>query len=191
MCSRIQELTSFVFNVAFVPMRVEIDKVNKVFENDMQNLAIQGENYQYIILSICVGLVVLSEAVIIPFFSWTIKEKSRVIAIFSDIEIDEVKQVIESQKLDTRKIVFKRSWINDSGGHQNIFWDKVIEAHHLPSNLPKEKEPSSKITAYKKEKSPKKNELVEEEEKNNEQDLEITKHIQEDAKKRKGKFKCY
>lgn len=112
-------------------MRDEYNIVNGVIKEEIQNLANQGELYQYMITSVCIGLVIFAEAIIIPFFSSTIKKKSLVIAIFADIEMGEIKQVMESQKLDLKKIIFKKKWISQAEGNYNYFWEKVADAHQI------------------------------------------------------------
>ena len=87
------------------------------------------------------------------------------IAIFSDIEIDEVKEIIETQIVDLRKIIFKRSWINESEGNFNIFWDKVIKAHKVLKE--KVKKPEGFSDVVKKVES-----KTDEEENKKEEDLE-------------------
>lgn len=151
--------------MSFVSMRDELDKVNVIFEQDVGNLAVEGATNEYMIISICIGLVILAEAIIIPFFSRAIQEKSRVIAIFADIEIDEIKEIIETQIVDLRKIKFKKSWITESEGNFNVFWDKVIKAHKVLKE--KVKKPEGFSDVVKKVES-----KTDEEENKKEEDLE-------------------
>ena len=104
------------------------DSINQVFEADILSLASSGLNSQYILISICTALVVISTAIIFPILNWIIKDKSLVIAIFSDVERIEVNKVIENTKrLNINNLDYKKKWIKKSNGQQDYFWNKILK----------------------------------------------------------------
>lgn len=93
----------------------------------MFSLASDSSNSQYILISVCTGLVIAFTIIIFPILNYIIKDKSYVIAIFSDMDIDEVKKVIEdTRKLNLVNLNYKKKWIKKSNGQQDYFWRKLI-----------------------------------------------------------------
>ncbi len=111
-------------------MREKQDSVVNRFENELRTLATEGEIAQYIITGICTGLVLCSLAAIMPVFNWVIKDKSYVLAIFSDIERTEIQKVIEEcHKMDLRTVKYKSEWVERYENNQNAFWNKLMSEH--------------------------------------------------------------
>lgn len=106
------------------------------FQEDLQQMATDGENLQYIVISICTALVLISTLIILPFFTCVLRDKSSVISIFSDIEMEEVNETIESIKnFDIKTIKFKKKWIDKCEGKQEEFWNIIIRKHKKIKSL--------------------------------------------------------
>jgi len=127
MCQRIKMLNDFLTNIILNAMRIRQDNVNVIMENELHNLAVNGENTQYIIIGICIGLVIVFLIAMIPVFTWVIRNKSYVLSIFSDIEIEEIQEVIDGCKiLDIKKIKYRKKWITKFEAKPSQFWNKLI-----------------------------------------------------------------
>jgi len=128
-CKRIELLTDLTYEILFNAMRTHQYKVKKEMDADLFRLATQGEYIQYIINGICAGLVIISLILIVPVFSWVIKDKSYVLAIFSDIEIDELEQIIkECKSLDLKALRYKKKWVTKYENRPAEFWNKVTKS---------------------------------------------------------------
>ncbi len=127
MCDYIFQMIDYSFQIAFTAMRDKQDEIAARLEKELQSLATDDEIVQFIIVGICVGLVALSSMVIVPIFIWVIKDKSYVFAIFSYIESDEIRQIIaECKKLDLKNLRYKKTWLANSQGNQELFCKKII-----------------------------------------------------------------
>jgi len=120
-------------------MRYKQDEVIQNLEADMENRSEKSETTQYIITSICTGLVFLSLISITPIFNWVIKDKSYVIAIFSDIEQDEIRKVIsECKKMDIRNVYYQNDWTEKYENAQNEFWQNLVGSRHHEDRITKD-----------------------------------------------------
>lgn len=125
-CVRLSMLLDVTYDILFNAMRVHQNMITKIMEKELHNLATQGENNQYIINGICAFLVAISLIVIIPIFSWVIRDKSYVLAIFSDVENEELEQIIsECKSLDLTSVKFKKKWIVKYADRPLDFWNKI------------------------------------------------------------------
>ncbi len=130
LCQYVAKLADYAYNMAFYTLMVKHDEVSRRLEAEVSDLAQKGENTQYVIIGICIGVVVFSVLIIIPIFLWVIKDKSRVVAIFADISPEEAKKIIvDSRKLDIKSFRFKRKWIIEAGENNEGFWMKLITQH--------------------------------------------------------------
>ncbi len=126
-CASTFKISNYAYSLAFYPLREKQDDVTERLETELSTLARGGETTQYAIIGICVGLVVASACIIVPIFVWVIKDKSYVLAIFSDISPEEAKRIIEeSRQLDIKNLQFKRGWITRAGDNHEAFWKKLI-----------------------------------------------------------------
>jgi len=125
-CIRLSSLLDLTYDILFNAMRIHQNMITKTMEKELLGLATDGEKFQYIINGICALLVAIALIVIIPVFSWVIRDKSYVLAIFSDIDNEEIEQIIsECKSLDLRRIRFKKKWISKYENKPLEFWTKV------------------------------------------------------------------
>ncbi|MDR3549191.1 MAG: hypothetical protein P4M11_13180 [Candidatus Pacebacteria bacterium] len=129
-CEYIVEMTTYAYTVGFFGLRVEQDSVSRRLESELTSMSRQGETVQYMITGICVGLITASACIILPIFIWVIKDKSYVLAIFSDITQKEASRIItDSRKLDIKNLHYKKRWIETAGDSHESFWKKLIAEH--------------------------------------------------------------
>jgi len=127
LCTRLNLLVETAFTIFFNALSPPQQRVTKMMEKEIMGLANEGEKIQYVINGICAGLVIVCLIVIIPIFSWVIKDKSYVLAIFSDIEPEELHKVINDCKnLDIKNAKFKKKWLTKYQNRPESFWKKVF-----------------------------------------------------------------
>jgi len=125
-CIRLSSLLDLTYDILFNAMRIHQNMITKSMEKELLGLATEGENAQYIINGVCALLVAIALIVIIPVFSWVIRDKSYVLAIFSDIDNEEMEQIIsECKSLDLKRVRFKKKWISKYENKPSDFWNKV------------------------------------------------------------------
>jgi len=135
MCQRMISLTDQAFVILFNSMSKHQNYVADNMSAELSRLATKSENIQYIINCICAGLVVICLIVIIPVFLFVIKDKSYVLSIFSDIEKNELEEIIrECKKVDIKHLRFKKKWIMRFEHNPKEFWDKVNNCEALECN---------------------------------------------------------
>ncbi len=126
-CANTLKIASYAYSLGFYTLRVKQDDVTKRLEAELNRLARGGETTQYTITGICMCLIVASACIMAPIFVWVIRDKSYVLAIFSDISPEEAKRIIEdSRQLDIKNLRFKRKWITRAGEDHEAFWRKVV-----------------------------------------------------------------
>ena len=118
-------------------MREIQDTISSRLESDLKFVARRGEVTQYIIVAVCIGLVLLTSASVVPFFNTVIKDKSYVLALFADISVQEIQTIIgEIKALDIKTLRFKRKWILKFQGLQDAFWKKLLGEYQHGFGLP-------------------------------------------------------
>jgi len=128
MCGRITLLNNLAVATAYNSMSATQYKYTKIMETELIRFATDGETTQYVINGICAGLVSVCLIVIIPIFTWVIQDKSYVLSIFSDIENEELHQIIhDCKKIDIKTVKFKKKWFKKYDSKPTQFWNKVIK----------------------------------------------------------------
>ena len=129
-CNATISMAKYSYELGCFQLMVKQDDVMKRMEADLRKLAREGESTQYTIIAICLALVVSSAAVIMPIFVWVIKDKSYVLAIFSDVTPEEAQLIIKGlRKVDIKNLRYKRSWITRAEALPDKFWDKLVSEH--------------------------------------------------------------
>ncbi len=127
MCQDIATMIDYSFDLAFTPMRNKQDEVSARLKDELEVLAIKDVTTQYVLISICVGLVVITTVSITPIFIWVIKDKCYVFTIFAYIQLDEIRDVIkECKKPDFKGLKFKAKWIVKCEGQEQLFWNRLV-----------------------------------------------------------------
>ncbi len=152
-CVSTFSIMRYVFKLGFYTLREKQDEISRRMEKDVESLASSGENTQFVIIGTCVGLIILSAVVVMPIFVWVLKDKSSVLAIFSDIQPEEAAKIIDdSRQLDIKNLRFKRKWMTTTGENSEAFWKKLVREHRrgfgrdadAPRKLRKDQDKSAK-----------------------------------------------
>jgi len=149
MCKYISKMIDYSFNIAFIAMRNKQDEITDRLEKELDYLATQDLLVNYILISVCIALVIISALVIIPIFVKVIKDKSNLYMIFSHITEEELNKIVsECKKLILKNVRYKKKWLLKSYGNQDHFWRKIVTENKMSNqkpelNTPKnEKEPN-------------------------------------------------
>ncbi|MDR3547260.1 MAG: PAS domain S-box protein [Candidatus Pacebacteria bacterium] len=130
MCKRIAIVNDNDYRSLFYYTRFKQDAVSSDLENELVSLAVEGRSSRYILTGICTGLVLASLLAVTPIFNWVIKDKSYVMAIFSDVEPEEVAKMIEEcKKIDIRNVKYRKRWLQKANWRQDAFWARVMTEH--------------------------------------------------------------
>jgi len=136
MCTHISELIDYSFDIAFIALRDKQDEITDRLENELVNLAVTDEQIQYILVSMCMSLVGLTAVIISFMFVRVIKDKSSVYAILSYIPDNDIRKIInDSNNLELERVKYKKAWIVNSEGNQELFWRKIISRNHFNNNM--------------------------------------------------------
>ena len=128
MCLNLLINLNYVSVLGMNPLRINQDVTGTKVQENTISLATSGQASQYIMISICSGLVVLSTMIILPILMWTIKDKSYVLGIFADVKNDEAKKVIEEAlHLELTKLVYRKKWLEKWKTRQEMFWKKLVD----------------------------------------------------------------
>ncbi len=97
---------------------------------DLLSHASSGRDDLYIIISVCIGIVVLSSAFIVGLLIHVIRDKSYVTAIFADIRRDEVEKIIHhAQSLPITNVQFRARHVLESEGDEEKFWKATVRRY--------------------------------------------------------------
>jgi len=146
MCQRLVSVTDQASIILFNSMSKHQNYIADNMSAELSHLATKGANVQYIINSVCGGLVLLCLIVIIPVFLFVIKDKSYVLSIFSDIESNEIEEIIrECKKVDIKHLRFKKKWVMKFEHNSKQFWNKVNNSESSECNDQESKKKSTII----------------------------------------------
>jgi len=127
MCQRLLMLAENAYIIYFNALSAPQNRISKIMEKEIMSLAQKGEKTQYIITGICTSLVTVFLIIIIPIFLWVIKDKSYVLAIFSDIDTEEIEKVInDCKKLNIKNVKYKYKWLSKYENKPDLFWNKIL-----------------------------------------------------------------
>ena len=181
---------NYAWELGINPLRINQDLTGAQVQEDIISLATSGEASQYVMISICSGLVILSTMIILPILMWIIKDKSYVLGIFADVKNDEAKKVIEEAlHLDLTKLVYRKKWLEKWKTRQEMFWKKLVDEQRGRKKISEAIKKEEKIQELGEDfSSVVKEQVVQEKETPNEDKSEL-KSIEEKAKlDRKSKF---
>lgn len=124
--SNVEAVKYIVLNT-FMPLRVYQQQYSAVLRSGLENSSSQGETIIFIVQGICIGIVLLSAAILMPVFIWVIKDKSYVIRIFADIEDSEIQQMINLvETCDLKRVRYKNKWLTQCKGDEQKYWEKIL-----------------------------------------------------------------
>lgn len=117
----------------FYSLRVQQYNAAKRIMRDFLDTADRGENSLYAIIGICMGVVILSSALISVILIVVIKDKSYVMAIFAEIKEEEIRRVIrQATSFPITNVRFRLQHVYDCKGNEDKYWRSVVRDQVSP-----------------------------------------------------------
>ncbi len=91
--------------------------------SDLMLIANKGRNALYILISVCIAVVLFSSVLILVLLIWVIKDKSNVMAIFAEVQPEEIDSILgQARSLNISTARFDQKQLNDVGNDEEAFW---------------------------------------------------------------------
>ncbi len=129
-CKEVNKALDYCNNNGFYSLRIQQDEAAKDIMSTFLSNASSGANTLYTIISLCMGIVVLSSAVLAIILIVVIKDKSYVMAIFAEVTEEETKRIIKHIKtLGLSTVRFQSKILDANRENEEQYWRSVVKEH--------------------------------------------------------------